>query len=49
MLKWQLKKIKITRAIVIPISAITMVLKTISEVRFKGGFINKIEPETVID
>ena len=48
MLKYQLKAISVTRALILPISAATMVVKCIAEVALKERFKILTEPEEAI-
>ena len=48
MLKYQLKVISVTRALILPISAATLVVKCIAEVALKERFKNLTEPDEVI-
>jgi hypothetical protein len=48
MLKYQLKAISVTRALILPISAATMVVKCIAEVALKERFKRLTQPEEAI-
>jgi hypothetical protein len=47
-MKYQLKAISVTRALILPISVATMVVKCIAEVELKERFKKLTEPEEAI-